>query len=264
MAQKILLINPAKKPSQRRKKKRTAAQIRATKKLVAMNKRRAKAKRKTNPVKKRTKPMAAQKRRKTRRTAAQRAATRKLVALNKRRRRGGAKRKRNPISRRRRAYRATPTMRRNPIRRRRRRNPIGNGVVNKVMLPALTAAGGALAIDAMYGYLPIPVNIKNGPMKHLVKAGVAVLGLYYGGKMVVKKSTAEQLAMGALTVIAHQAGREAIARFAPQIQMDGMGYYSAGLPAGGYDMGLYVADKPAISAPAAMMNEYDEMGLYVA
>ena len=271
MAQKILLINPAKKPSQRRKKKRTAAQIRATKKLVALNKRRAKAKRKPNPSK-RTKPMAAQKRRK-RRTAAQRAATRKLVAFNKRRRSGTKRRRKNPVSRRRRAYRATPVMarKRNPIRRRRRRNPITTrNIMNKAVIPAIQGATGALALDIAYAYLPIPANIKTGPMAELVKGGSALALFGFLAPMVVKKSTADTMLVGALTVITHQAARKAIAQFAPQVKMDGMGYYSAGLPVGGYgngngDMGIYVADQaPAMPVPdMGHYNEYDEMGVYV-
>ena len=204
--------------------------------------------------------MAARKRR-TRRTAAQRAATRKLVAFNKRggKRRSPAKRKRrrNPIAKRR-AYRAvrtttTPT--------RRRRNPIRRGIVDKLVIPAVTATAGALALDIAWAYLPLPVTIKAGPLKHVAKAAGAI-GLSILAGNVVKKSTADAMGLGALTVVLHQAAKEMIQRVAPQVQMDGIGYYSAGLPVGGFsdNMGLYVAD----NAPPAMAgNEYDELGLYV-
>ena len=279
MAQKILLVNPI-------KKRRTAKQKAVTKKLIAFNKKRSKPARKRAPLttKRKVKPMAA-KRRKSR-TAAQRAATKKLIAFN---RRGGRKapakrrRRRNPIvassaPRRRAAYRATRTLA--PARRRRRRNPVRRmtaaGMMNTIFMPAVTAAAGALALDAAWGYLPLPENVKQGPMKHLAKAAGA-MALYWGAGMVVKQKTAEAMAVGALTVVAHQAAKEAIMQFMPEVgirmaaydDVNMMGYYNAGLPAGGYarqngalpahGMGLYVPN----GGGANNMAEYDEMGVYV-
>lgn len=218
-------------------------------------------------------------RRRKARTAKQRAATKKLIAFN---RRGGRKtptkrrRRRNPIvatsaPRRRRAYRATRTL----TTPRRRRNQIrGNGVLNRVVMPALTAATGALALDVAWGYLPIPDQIKAGPMKHVAKAAGAI-GLYYGAAMVVKKQTAEAMAVGALAVVVHQAAKEMIIQFAPEIGLRmgayddvNMGYYNAGLPAGGYarQNGMLPAEGMGLYVPGAAgggMAEYDEMGVYV-
>lgn len=240
MGQKVLLVNPSKRPSQR-KKPRTAAQKRATKKLVALNKKRAAAKgRSKNPskrtTKKRTSTMAAKKRR----TAAQRAATKKLVALNKRRAKGGVKRKRNPIHRK----TSRVTRRRNPIRR--------AGVVNNIVMPAVTAASGALALDIAWAHLPLPANIKSGNLKYAAKA-LGAVGLSMAAGMVVNKRTADAMGIGALTVVAHQMARDLLSRTVPALKMDGMGYYSAGMPMGSPEdnMGLYVNGQNA------------NMGLYV-
>ncbi len=209
-----------------------------------------------------------------RRSAAQRAATKKLVALNRRRRR------KNP-SRRRRAYKATRTLtparrrRRNPAKRRRRsyprpsaqtasragrtlrryrRNPVRRNMLDTMVFPALTATTGALALDIAWANLPLPANIKAGPFKHVAK-GLGAVGMAWLAGMVVRPKTAEALGVGALTVVLHQAAREFIGQAMPQLNM---GYYNAGMPAGGYDnnnMGLYVQSQP--SAPPA------DMGLYV-
>lgn len=198
--------------------------------------------------------------RKARRTAAQKRATAKLVALNR------SKRRRSNPSRAA-AYRQVATMS-NPIkRRRRRRNPLStvarrrvarrrnpiNGGISRMVMPAVTGAAGALALDVAFGYLPIPATLKAGPLRHIVKAAGAI-GLSIIAGKVVKKSTAEAMGIGALTVIAHDMAKEAVTKFAPQVKMDGvglyvngMGYYNPAMPAGGGD---YAA------LPPAQMGEY--------
>jgi hypothetical protein len=179
------------------------------------------------------------KRRKSRkpRSAAQRAATRKLVARNKRRR--------NPAPARRRAASRTSVVkrRRTPARsvvarkRRYKRNPNGRGmagIVNTTLIPAAVAATGALSLDVLWNFLPLPVALKTGPLRHIAK-GAGAIGLGWLAGMVVNKKTAGQLATGALTVVTYNAMREMMARFMPAVNM---GYYSAGMPAG--EMGAYV------------------------
>lgn len=219
MAEKLLLINPAKPPSKRRAKPKLATRSK--------------------------KPMARTTRK--RRTAAQRRATAKMVAANRRRRRTPARRK-NPIRRRRPAYATTAPVRRRrrrspaPIVRRRRRNPIvRKGMLDTLVFPAMTATGGALALDALWANLPIPMNIKAGAFKHVAKAGAAV-ALSWGAGKVVSKKTAEQIGMGALTVVFHQAAREFMSTKMPNIAMDGMGYMNPAIVAGRRDvpgMGYY-------------------------
>lgn len=181
--------------------------------------------------------------RKKKRTPAQRAATRRLVAANKRR----ASPRRAPVKRR----RAAPVRRRAalPVARRVRRykrNPNGRGIINTTLMPAATAATGALALDVLWGFVPIPEGLKSGPLRHVVK-GAGAIGMGWLAGQVVKKSTAAQFATGALTVIMHDAMRDMMARFMPGV---GLGYYSAGMPAGtmgeyvGGGMGAYVQGDP--------------------
>lgn len=202
----ILLVNPSKRKTRRKTSTRK------------------------NPVKKR-------------RTAAQKAATRKLVALNKRRR-GGSTRRKNPVKRTARRKparrRAAPAARKRRRSTRRRSNPALNmrSVKNQV-IEAGTGAAGAIALDVVQGYLPIPANLKGGIVGTLVKAGLAIgIGVLGSKTKLVSYSTASKMANGALTVVLHDELKKQIAVYAPGIQMGeymgeyvgaDLGYYGAGL-----------------------------------
>lgn len=205
-----------------------------------------------------------------RRTAAQKAATRKMIAANRRRsggrkRRAPARRKRrsnpvgmyvsNPRRRRRRKLTARRTRRRNPARRMTLR-----GTMNNLVIPAATAGAGALALDVLWGFVPIPATIKTGPMRHVAKGvGAIALGALVG--MVGNKRMGDTMAMGALTVVFHTAFREMTAQYAPQIPL---GYYSAGLPVG-YDpsLGIYVGPRQRVRQIETPSGPQNEMGMYV-
>lgn len=139
--------------------------------------------------------------------------------------------------------------RKNPIRRnpKRRRSGgklnVGNIVQNTIM-PAATAAGGAIGIDILMGLMPLPENLKTGPMRHLVK-GAAAIGAGMLAANFVKPKTAELFTTGALTVVMYDAGREMIQNFAPDMAarmgLSGMGLYydddelmGLGYPGAGY------------------------------
>lgn len=201
----LLLINPKVRPSKRRtklgvsivkKKRRSAAQIAATRKLVAFN---HSKKRKSKGV-----STVAKKKRSAR-------------TLKSVRRHG----KPAPVG----AFHQAGYAR-NPIRKRhskRRHNPIAaklglGGIVGRTVLPAAIAAGGALTLDLVWGFLPLPESVKVGPMRHAVKA-VGAIGLGLLASMVLKRDTANALASGALTVVMYNAAREAIGSLAPGIAL---------------------------------------------
>lgn len=170
--------------------------------------------------------------------------------------------------------RKTTVRRKTPVRRktykrtttkriaRRRRNPVRRkgmaGIVGQVM-PAVTSAAGALSLDIIWARLPLPDQIKSGPMRFVAKAAGAIgLGMLAG--MMVKKSTADQLATGALTVTIHQAMTDAMGRFAPNIPLgeylseyDSLGYYGTGIDPG---MGEYLTNSGTYN-PGSSLNAYD-------
>lgn len=204
-------------------------------------------------------------RRRRRRPTRRRRAARKVTA---RRRRPATRRRRrrNPIGpyarvasnprRRRRPARARPR-----TRRRYRRNPTMRGIINQLVMPAATAGAGALALDVLWGFVPVPDTIKTGPMRHVAKGlGAVVLGQLVG--MFATRKMGDTMAMGALTVVFHSAFREMTAQFAPNIPL---GYYSAGANAG-YDpqLGYYVSSpRLAVSRGESVPSPNSELGYYV-
>lgn len=238
----LLIVNPSKKPSLRKrkgvkrmaKKRRSAAQKAATARMLAANRARRSGKKRTVRAKS------------TRRR--RRSSTLQSV-----------KRHGRPASAR--AFHAAGYSR-NPARRklrRYRRNPIGGAlnlgnIVTGTLMPAATAATGAIALDVAFGYLPLPDMLKTGPMRHVVKgAGAIALGVVAG--MVVKRETAKQFAAGAMTVVMYNAMKEVLARFAPNVAM------GAYLSENGDDgVGAYLSDAYTDATSESTINGAYDLG----
>lgn len=175
-----------------------------------------------------------------------------LVNPRRRRRRKTVAKRRAPVRRRktatvRRRVRANPSPRRatRRIRRRVRRNPINM----RGLMPQLqTAAGGALGglgLSVALGYLPIPANLKAGPLGYVTKGALA-FGIGMLAKNFTRASTAARLTEGALTVVMYEAMKDGVQRFAPQIPLGmymsdpALGYYGSGWNPGEDGMGMYL------------------------
>lgn len=208
----VLLVNPAERPSKARKanrkgkimakKQRTPAQKRATAKLVAANRARAKGK----PVS-RAKP-AAKRRAKSGGYA--------IASVAPKRR------KSRPFTSAKVASDAGRKLRY------RRRNPIGSGFIGDVLVPSAIGGGGALALDVIMGMLPIPATMKTGPMAPIVKvAGAVALG--YAAKFALSRKTAEQIAAGAITVTLYNVAKAALVK-AGKGKIPGLSEYVGAYP----------------------------------
>jgi hypothetical protein len=140
-------------------------------------------------------------------------------------------------------------------------------VINQAVIPAAQSAGGAIALDFVWGFVPLPDNIKQGPMRHVAKGlGAIVIGRIAG--QVLGRKVGDNMAMGALTVTFHQAFREMITQFAPGVASN-LAYYSAGADAGydptlGQGMGYYV-QSPRLTTQGgeSVPNANSELGYYV-
>lgn len=211
--EQLLLINPSKRPSKRRKP-RSAAQKAATKRMLAANRsRRAPSAART--VKRRRKN-------KTEHVAA--------YYPNPRKRRSAAR-----VARRvkRHSYRANPAPR--------------------SLMPMLKDAGigavGALAIDVMFGYIPLPLSLKTGKMNSVAKGAFAVLIGMFGGK-ILPRGMAGKMAAGSLTVTMHDALKATVSSMLPSAHL---GYYPGGQVTGNF---------PAMNAsPAPALSEYINPGM---
>ena len=182
---------------------------------------------------------------KKRRTAAQKAATRKMIAANKRRRKNPVatvrRRKRKPAAAKRRPSRRRAPQRR-AKRRARRRNPAPRLTMRNVqnqLMDAGTGALGALGLDIIQGYLPIPANMKTGLVGTSVKALLAIgMGIVASNTRMIKGPVANKMVNGALTVVLHDEFKKQLATFAPGIPLgeylgnDELGYYGSGYTAG--------------------------------
>lgn len=234
----VLLVNPSTRKGAKsarkgkkgaamataRKKPRTAAQKRATAKLVALNK----ARRSGHSAKRRPA------RRSTRRV--RRSNPVETVMTNPKRRKA---RRSNP----RRSSRASASHA-GRVLRYRRRNPIGGGIgefFSGQLVPSAIGGGGALLLDVALAVLPIPATMKVGAMAPIVRiAGAVGIGALAG--MVTNRKTAQQIAAGALTVTMYQIARGFLARTLPAGSVPGLSappFYDPALPGG---MGEYVGE----------------------
>lgn len=147
---------------------------------------------------------------------------------------------------------------RRPARRmaRYRRNPARmtmQSVVNNVVIPAAQAGAGALALDVIWGYVPVPLEWKTGNLRHVVKGGGAiVMGML--AQQFLGAQLGRNIALGALTVTFHDAMRDMVAQFAPQIPL---GYVGAGTGAGQY------GGPATFDYPGGGTTQADALGMYV-
>lgn len=209
-----------------------------------------------------------------------------MLLVNSRKRRAKAKGRKRRASRRRssgkRRAASGYVIGRAPIRRRklnsrrrrrsrgrsRRRNPISlrsfrpTNVMDTVM-GALPGAAGALGLDVLLGFAPIPVAWKAGIPGYLTKI-VGAVGLGMLAQNFVGQRTAGQFTTGALTVMFHGILRELVATNLPQVplglylQPGGMGYAGSGYnPMNG--LGLYLPD---ISSDD-MGTDSRDLGMYM-
>lgn len=170
------------------KAKRSEAQKRATRKMIAANRARARGAKRAAPKRPAARP-----------AAKKRAARSTPVAAPRRRRK--AKWPITPASTASRAGRAL---------RYRRPNPIGN-FVKDTLMPSVVGGAGALALDVAMGVLPLPPAMKAGPMAPLVKAAGAVgIGMLAGQLM--GRRVGEQVAAGGLTVTVYNVARQLLVR----------------------------------------------------
>lgn len=181
-----------------------------------------------------------------------------LAIVNPRRRR---RRGRKARARRRRHHRAARIMRvhANPKRRRRRgsrkhlfkRRRRGGGsalsvrgvvgTVKPLVKAAFPAAIGAVSLDVVWAYLPLPAVVQQGYAQYVAKgAGAVALGMI--AEKFLGRETGSKFALGAMTVVLYNLTRAVVAQFAPMIPLSGgsdfpsMGYYGTAPVVGEYNV----------------------------
>lgn len=195
----VLIVNPIEDKGARNmaKKARSAAQKRATAKMIAANRRMRRAK---NP------------------STALTTAAANPRGKSKRRRSSGRK--------------VTYYRRKNPIG---RGGFALDKFLSSTLMPAAAGAGGALAIDVLLGVLPLPPALKSGLMRPVVRIGGA-LGMGALAGMLGGRRIGEQVAAGGLTVLMYDTLRALMPKVLPGVPLAAndleLAYYQAGQEVG--------------------------------
>lgn len=184
-----------------------------------------------------------------------------LLLVNPRRRKRHAKRSRSHRRSRAGGFR---------VRRRRMRNPRGLGLpsVRGVMgdiVPAAIGASGAIGLDVLMAYLPLPDMLKSGWGKNLgLLAGALALGFVGSRVPFIGRRNAQIMTLGALTVVAYNV----IKPLAAQTLGDRVKGLQGLADFGDYSsngMGAYMNPAPALlpSAARSPIAAGQQMGAYM-
>lgn len=141
-------------------------------------------------------------------------------------------------------------------RRRHRRNPVSiKGSFARplsLIAPAATGAAGALLVNGIVNYAPLPDQLKSGNMLYLTRAGLAVLLGLFGPRLPVVGRMAREAAVGALIVTATDFGK--LLALQSGMNLSGLGYIGParviGVRNGNGGVGKFVpATNRVMSAP---------------
>lgn len=109
--------------------------------------------------------------------------------------------------------------------RRRRRNPISRESFKRplsLLAPVATGAAGALTVNAIMNYAPIPDTMKQGTTLYLTRAAVALLLGIFGPRIPVVGRYAREAAIGSLIVTATDFGK--LMALQSGFNLSGLGY----------------------------------------
>lgn len=127
------------------------------------------------------------------------------------------------------------------------------------VMPSAIGATGALALDVILAYLPLPAMLKGGALRPVVRLGGA-LALGFLASKVASKNIADQVTAGAVTVVLYDLLKGSIQKMVPTLQLgdDSLEYINPGMIAGD---GQY----PSMSgfAPMNGFAPIEQMGQYV-
>lgn len=92
------------------------------------------------------------------------------------------------------------------------------GQAQSVLKSAAPAAAGALALDVIWGYLPLPENVRTGYVRHAAKFAGA-LGIGIVAERVLGRDLGAKIGLGAATVVLYNVFRDLAAQFAPGLTL---------------------------------------------
>ena len=124
------------------------------------------------------------------------------------------------------------------------------GFMQHTLMPSAIGAAGALGIDVILGFLPIPIQFKTGPMRAVVKIAGAV-GIGMVASNFVKKETANQFVAGAITVTLYDVFKNYLQTALPTVALSESEHLMQEYPSLAY------------ANPALNVSGNEQMGVYV-
>jgi hypothetical protein len=100
------------------------------------------------------------------------------------------------------------------------------------LVPASIGAVGALGVDMLWGYLPIPDGLKTGVLAPVARLAAAVAVGYFAG-MLGGKRFAQEVTVGAITVTAYDLFKGFLQTNVPGLTLSEMGYLSPAMTVDG-------------------------------
>jgi hypothetical protein len=91
-----------------------------------------------------------------------------------------------------------------------------------LVAPAVTGAAGALAVNAIINYAPVPDQLKAGNMLYLTRAGIAILLGIFGPRLPFVGRYAHAAALGSLIVTTTDFGK--LLALQQGVNLSGLGY----------------------------------------
>ena len=110
------------------------------------------------------------------------------------------------------------------------------GFMTGTLVPSAIGAGGALGLDLVMGYVPLPAMLTTGMLRPVTRlAGAALIG--WVASMVASRQTAANVTAGAVTVVLYDTFKGWLKTAAPTLPLSGMGsigWVNPGMPVGEY------------------------------
>lgn len=177
---------------------------------------------------------------------------------------GKKRRRRRPVAKRRR-YRANPVglsmanPRRRTHRKRYRRNPVSfrpMTFVNQTLMPSAIGAAGALGLDFLMGFIPLPMMLQGPAIRPFVRiAGAVGIGVLAG--MITNRRMGEQVGAGALTVVLYDTLKGFAKTSFPALNLGDLENQD-------YPMMEYISPAPQVEDLSAYVGtDYSPVGEYV-
>jgi hypothetical protein len=126
-------------------------------------------------------------------------------------------------------------------------------------MPAAGIAAGAIGVELLMGYIPLPANLKTGNMRYVTKGVLSLAAGYALASLAGQKKLGEMFALGGLAVAMHDGGKALLIQMMPSLQFGAymrpgqMGYYTPGnqVPTRNMNMGFLPPRAGSPGAPNA-------------